>query len=322
VREWIKGSDADQIVIGQYAGADEFTGEITLPFADFLLGVGHEYVLLLGQIPPDSNGPNEVLQVGPGNFFPRFDGHGAFDVTDGYVHAVDSQLAPDLEARYGGMALDDFLVLLRGYVANPVPVPTLPPAPLPSPDESDTAANPVPTLGIDADINDGGGNAANAAPGRVTPHRCARLGEVFYVDVFTTNTLNLASSQIGPEPGITFDPAVIKIDDNSPNPMLVPFPAANGSAGDAGGARPSTTGDYFAAYFDFGAPDAGSGPLWRIPVEAVGLGTTTIKLSDAAAADRIVLGDADGHNAFSPSQTQVLDAVIDVKLVCLPVPLL
>jgi hypothetical protein len=115
VQQWVKGTGPDEILIAWWGGGTPDG----LDFYDggFLPQVGRKYLLLLSRKSPDLPGPGEYETAGDAGY----------EVTDGRVHVVNNPLWQDLQAKYGGMPVGDFVAVLQGFLAA-TPEPSATPA--------------------------------------------------------------------------------------------------------------------------------------------------------------------------------------------------
>ncbi len=118
VEQWVKGTAAGQILVTDVAVHE---GQVLYPLASgtFLLQPGRKYFLLLATKPPDTPGQGQYLLMGSGR--------AGFEVTDGFVHVLNDPIAQDLQQQFGGLPLQQFVDIIKGYVAAP-PAPP-PPGP-------------------------------------------------------------------------------------------------------------------------------------------------------------------------------------------------
>ena len=277
VDQWLKGSEGAEILVGQSGGMTPYG-----PYffdGDFLLEPGRKYVLILVDRHP--------LQPGPGKFAAGVTGRSGFEVTDGSVHVLNHPIAQELQTQFGGMPLQEFVGVLRGYVANPPP----PPTPRPTPAEigpPPTTSLVVNSVGIDTDIKR---TAANTATSLGSLKRCNTLtsGGSLTIDIAADGVPLVGDAGggiIAFQFVLHYDPAKVKVSASNHDMLL----AANAGSSlvSLGDATPDADGSFLVAVTDFGlstTPESGSGVLARITLEGVAPGVSSLTLTDVAIAD-------------------------------------
>ena len=108
VDQWVKGSGPGELLVTQFGGITESGPEFVDGF--FLLEAGRTYILSLYLKDPDL--PTQADYVASVN------GLVTFEVTDGFVHVLNHPMTQELQERYGGMPLAEFVQVLEGYVAQ------------------------------------------------------------------------------------------------------------------------------------------------------------------------------------------------------------
>lgn len=301
VEQWVKGSGGDEIMITWWGG---MTPEGPRLFdGAFLPQKGRKYLLLLGERSADS--------PGIGDFFTMGFGRGSFEVTDGAVHVLNHPLTRKLQEQFGGMPLEEFVDVLRGYVTNPPP-PTPRPSSQPPPDsvQGTESSLIIDTVGIDTDIND---SPANAVASLGSRNACNTLttGGTLTIDV----TADAVAPPDGSRGGITgfqftlvYDPSVVKVAASDHGMLL----AANAGSSliTLGDAAPDADGSFLVAVIDFDkqtATEHGPGVLARITLEAVGSGVSDLTLDGL-----IIVDDANKPYAIG----EVLAAQVAVDAPC------